>query len=706
MGRVYKARHVRLGRVVALKLIAPDRLTHPQAVERFFREARAAAQLAHPNIVVAYDADQAGDTPYFAMEFVEGTDLARLVRQVGRLSVAQACDYARQVALGLQHAHECGLVHRDIKPSNIMVAARPSADGRELVKILDLGLARLGSPLAATDRGRLTQDGAVMGTPDYLAPEQAVDSHRADIRADIYSLGCTLYHLLAGHPPFPEASLAQKLLWQQQAEPTSIDQLRPDVPPGLAAVLRQMMAKQPEKRFPTPAAVATALAPFCGVVAAAPADSQASTVNRQATDLKEPSPATSGALPATRVRGRNVLIGAGCALGALAIVPLVILFSGSGNKPELDMPRDRTAELKDRKERDSRDRADSSKKTPQDGNPDQSPADKISPAPDVNGPWRQIPPMVGHTHGVLSVALLPGGRRALSCSMNEVILWDTSDGSKLRDFSFRDQTLESLREPDLRKRIQVCPISSIAISGDGRRALLGGSTNLILWDLERWKKLDSFPGGEHTGSINSSVAIAANGKWGLHTDQNAVVRIWDLEKRNRLTGGFVGHVVCLSYDGNRVLTGQRSRFGGIADMVRLHLYDVKSREQIGVFGEHRSEVVCVAISAHGKRGLSAGRGDNEAILWNLDTFKPVLHLKGHTKQVQAVAISPDGRLALSGSDDTTVRLWNLATGKEAARFTKHSLPVNCVAFSPGGRLAVSGSEDQTVGVWMLPKEKS
>ena len=199
MGEVFKARHPKLGRVVALKLIRKERLDNPAAVRRFHREVQAAAQLEHPHIVRAYDADEAGDLHYFVMEYVEGTDLARLVKRDGPLTVDRACDYVRQAALGLQHAYERGMVHRDIKPANLLLTAKG-----DVVKVLDMGLARLDRPEKdAGASSTLTQEGAVMGTPDYIAPEQARDSHTVDIRADLYSLGCTLYFLLAGRVPFP-----------------------------------------------------------------------------------------------------------------------------------------------------------------------------------------------------------------------------------------------------------------------------------------------------------------------------------------------------------------------------------------------------------------------------------------------------------------------------------------------------------------------
>jgi serine/threonine-protein kinase len=283
MGHVFKARHRLMGRVVALKVIRPERVADRGAVQRFCREVEAAAKLSHPNIVRAYDAGEVDGTYYFAMQYVAGTDLARLVKQGGPLPAARACDYVCQAAFGLEHIHESGLAHRDIKPSNLMITGvgepRPASDpasGATLnapgtVKILDLGLARLceegpGAPA----RLALTKLGAVVGTADYMAPEQARDSREADIRSDIYALGCTFYFALAGRPPFAGGTALEKLMRHQLDEPEPIEQLRPDVPPGLAAVLRRMMAKAPLERYQTPAEVFAALEPFATAESPAP----------------------------------------------------------------------------------------------------------------------------------------------------------------------------------------------------------------------------------------------------------------------------------------------------------------------------------------------------------------------------------------------------------------------------------------------------
>jgi serine/threonine protein kinase len=262
MGTVYKAEHQLMERPVALKVIRRSLTDDPAAVERFRREVKAAAKLAHPNIVAAYDAEQAGDVHFLVMEFVEGKSLEKLVAERGPLPAALACEYARQAALGLQHASERGMVHRDIKPQNLMLT--PAGQ----VKVLDFGLARFAresvpplTPGAAAGLASpaLTQTGSVMGTPDYIAPEQAADCHAADVRADLYSLGCTLYYLLTGRVPFPEGGVLDKLLAHAERPPQPLTVLRPDLPPEVVRVVERLMAKDPARRYQTPAEAAEAL---------------------------------------------------------------------------------------------------------------------------------------------------------------------------------------------------------------------------------------------------------------------------------------------------------------------------------------------------------------------------------------------------------------------------------------------------------------
>jgi serine/threonine protein kinase len=254
MGQVFLCEHKLMRRRVAVKVLPTAKAADPSSLDRFYREARAVAALDHPNIVRAYDIDQDDNLHFLVMEYVDGASLQDIIRKTGPMDVTRACHYIYWSAVGLQHAHVSGLIHRDIKPGNILV------DRQGVVKILDLGLARFFND----DQDLLTKkyDESVLGTADYLAPEQAIDSHTVDGRADIYSLGATFYFLLTGNPPFSEGSVAQKLLWHQTRTPKPVREVRPDVPADVAAVLQKMMAKKPQERYATPGELAEALLPF------------------------------------------------------------------------------------------------------------------------------------------------------------------------------------------------------------------------------------------------------------------------------------------------------------------------------------------------------------------------------------------------------------------------------------------------------------
>lgn len=252
MSSVYLAEHKHMRQLRAIKVLPQHRVNDSSYLGRFYREARAAAALDHNNIVRAYDVDNDGDNHYLVMEYVEGNDLQKIIATQGVLSYETAAEYIRQAADGLTHAHHVGLIHRDIKPANLLV------DNKGVVKILDMGLARFADD---EKQASLTQlhDENVLGTADYLAPEQAINSHTVDSRADLYSLGCTLYFALTGHPPFPEGTMAQRLLMHQQKEPAPLTNDRPDAPRDLVMICKRMMEKRLEERYQTAEEISSAL---------------------------------------------------------------------------------------------------------------------------------------------------------------------------------------------------------------------------------------------------------------------------------------------------------------------------------------------------------------------------------------------------------------------------------------------------------------
>lgn len=252
MSSVYLAEHLLMQRRVAIKVLPQSRVDDTSYLARFRREAQAAAALDHKNIVRAYDIDNEGKHHYIVMEYVEGRDLQNVVKAEGPLEYNRAADYIRQAAEGLQHAHDANLIHRDIKPANLLV------DHKGVVKVLDMGLARFTDE--TTTSLTIAHDENVLGTADYLAPEQAKNSHSVDYRADLYSLGCTMYYALTGHPPFRDGTLAERILKHQKESPPSILVDRPDAPKELIEVCSRMMAKQPSARFQSAGEIATTLA--------------------------------------------------------------------------------------------------------------------------------------------------------------------------------------------------------------------------------------------------------------------------------------------------------------------------------------------------------------------------------------------------------------------------------------------------------------
>ena len=252
MGQVFLCEHMFMKRRVAVKVLPPSKAEQPAALGRFYREARAAGSLNHPNIVKTHDIDQDGNLHFIVMEYVDGSNLLDVVKKFGPMDIRRASHYIRQVALGLEYAFQNGIIHRDIKPGNFLI------DREGTCKLLDMGLARFYQD--QTDMLTIKYDDKiVLGTADYVAPEQVANSHEVDIRADLYALGASLYFMLAGHPPFPSGTVSQKLLWHRTKDPTPIRQIRPEVPEGLAAIVAKLMMKDPNQRYRTPAEVAVEL---------------------------------------------------------------------------------------------------------------------------------------------------------------------------------------------------------------------------------------------------------------------------------------------------------------------------------------------------------------------------------------------------------------------------------------------------------------
>ncbi len=719
MGYVLRAEDTETSRSVALKLLPHEATRDSDRVARFHREARAAMKLEHLNIVQTFELGQEGQLHFIAMELIEGKSLKELIAQDGRLDPESAVNLIIQIAQALECAAGQGIVHRDIKPSNILVTPRGTA------KLLDLGLARFSDP-EATESGwlrTLTRTGHMMGTIDYVAPEQAEDPRAADVRSDIYSLGCTLYQCLTGLVPFPEGTYVQKLLKHREGDAVQPIQLVPHMDPELSLVVERMMARRPEDRFPTADVLVEVLEKFSTSPrrAADPVDDETANVSGEQSisaagaastglehvlqsiaDAADMAPLDKLLLMRKRRRWSRKTVAA-----CMAVVIVWVLLAGYWNwavsgrgtvvvslseKPDSELViqlDDQAVEIED------------------------IGGQSIEMATGSHRITVSIPGYVNRSFSFeierdqrhdLEIVLEPTAEKLQQRELTRLvsILDKTlSDRDDRRAFlQARDalrtlqlafpgtnessraaEKLKSLPEPiDALKREQI-PADRLASSGTLMAQRLPKSVVAILGDgrLNHWTAV-------------LCVAVSPDGRYVASGDWSEL-RLHEIET-GRFLRSFphVSRVASVDFnsDGTRMVTVDYSRNGTI--------WDPRTGEILGSFRGVRGKATGVSYSPDGSM-LAVAEVEQTVSLRDASSGKSVGELAGHGGEVVSIAFDDSGRLLASADTEGGVWIWDVATRAVKQRMVAHEGGARAVAFSPGSKVLVSCGNDGTVKLW-------
>jgi WD40 repeat protein len=634
MGVVYEARQVGLNRQVALKMILAGGHASATDLDRFRTEAEAVARLQHPNIVQVYETGTHSGLPYFSLEFCPGGSLDRKLDGTP-WEPAPTAALVEILARAIQHAHDHGIVHRDLKPANVLLAA----DGTP--KVTDFGLAK------RLDRAvGLTQSGAILGTPSYMAPEQAGAGHPVGPPADMYALGAILYELLTGRPPFKAATQLDTVLQVVSDDPVPPTRLNPKTPRDLETIALKCLAKDPVKRYASAAALAEDLRRF------------------QASE-----PIT--ARPVGRLeRGWRWCRRKPALAGSLAAAVLALV-SGAAASTAFGVWASHNAE-----------RAEQEAKVAE-VNADLARDEKLTAQRYLYGARMNLIQMAWEANDFVRVRdLLEATTQPGQADLRrfEWHYWD-----RLCDKHFRTMAGHFMAySPDGRWLAGSRPDGSVRVG------------TVTVWDAETGQAIWTLPG--HTGVI-SNVAFSPDGRWLASGSFDKTVRVWDARSGHpvRTMTGHTDQVLCIAYS----LDGRWLASGSYDKTVRV--WDTATGQPVRVLPGHADEVRSVAYSPDGQH-LATGARDGVRI-WDTTTWQELPRLRGRNRLVTSVAYSPNGQrlvagtMFLGGPGTTTVVVWDVRTGQELLAPTGHSEVVNTVAYSPDGRWLASGSQDGSVRVW-------
>ena len=661
MGVVYLAEHQTLKRRVAIKVLPSSRARDAEALRRFLREARVVAALDHPNIVRAHDANREGPVHFLVMEYVQGRTLDQIVRADGPISPAKAANYMYQAALGLNHAHETGLVHRDIKPSNLLL------DTLGTLKILDYGLARYFD----SGNDQLTRDvgaSGVIGTADFIAPEQALNSSEVDIRADIYSLGMTFYTILAGETPFAADSTTQKLLSHHMKEPKPIREVMPAVPSAIASVLTRMISKRPADRYQTPAELVDALSAWAG----SPSTQRHAALTREMVEPSAASRQVTGPLPVksppqagtpapTRWRALT--------LAAVVTLPLIagLTFLLVGEKSPAPSTSSATSSPDASNATGQAAIARPAEPGIQHYFPEKVPCERLRVAPDGlhfaacgNGSG-EVRLVRFADVAVVQTFKLKKGTVVTNCSFDE-------KGGRLatcgNDGFVRVFAVESGEEL-VKFQVTDLPLWGVAMTPDGSTVYTSGRDDR----LTTW----SIPGGQKIADLELAKGNGANWMTLLPKEQTLFL------------GGWGGRVSAFDPESGQERWGRE-----------LESVEGKQQYQISYVGL-TPDKASLLVSGQRPRLLDPSTGEDRLFLE-----------RGNEGGVcWVMAISPDGHHAAAGFSEQfrKIRIWELTTGKIVADYDVTESGTAGLIWNPTGTRLIAASHDGWVTSYPFPPLK-